>query len=58
MPEEELTFESMKHVLSEPPEVRKEAENEKREQISNTFRTATFTELTKRTQPKVQSNSN
>ncbi|XP_065171331.1 protein EFR3 homolog cmp44E isoform X2 [Atheta coriaria] len=52
MPEEELTFESMKHVLSEPPEVRKEAENEKREQISNTFRTATFTELTKRTQPK------
>ncbi|XP_017774254.1 PREDICTED: protein EFR3 homolog cmp44E isoform X2 [Nicrophorus vespilloides] len=52
LPEEELTFESMKHVLSENPEARKEAEAEKREQISHTFRTASFNELTKRTQPK------
>ncbi|CAH0551687.1 unnamed protein product [Brassicogethes aeneus] len=52
LPEEELTFESMKKVLSEPPEVRKEAEAERRKQISHTFRTATFSELVRRTQPK------
>ncbi|KAJ8963209.1 hypothetical protein NQ318_018675 [Aromia moschata] len=50
-PEEELTFESMKKVLTEPPEVRKEAEAERRKQLSHTFRTATFSELL-RTQPK------
>lgn len=53
MPEEELTFESMKKVLTEPPEIRKEAEAERRKQISHTFRTATFSELVRRTQPKV-----
>ncbi|KAF7284398.1 protein EFR3 homolog stmA isoform X2 [Rhynchophorus ferrugineus] len=52
MPEEELTFESMKKVLTEPPEIRKEAEAERRKQISHTFRTATFSELVRRTQPK------
>ncbi|KAK4885965.1 hypothetical protein RN001_002236 [Aquatica leii] len=52
LPEEELTFESMKRVLTEPPEARKEAEAEKREQLSHTFRTATFSELVHRTQPK------
>lgn len=53
MPEEDLTFESMKKVLTEPPEVRKEAEAERRKQLSHTFRTATFSELVRRTQPKV-----
>lgn len=43
----------MKRVLTEPPEVRKEAEAERREQINHTFRTATFSELVRRTQPKV-----
>ncbi|KAK9873939.1 hypothetical protein WA026_002292 [Henosepilachna vigintioctopunctata] len=52
MPEEELTFESMKRVLTEPPEVRKEAEAERRKMLSHTFRTATFSELIRRTQPK------
>lgn len=54
MPEEDLTFESMKKVLTEPPEIRKEAEAERRKQISHTFRTATFSELVRRTQPKVR----
>ncbi|CAH1183017.1 unnamed protein product [Ceutorhynchus assimilis] len=52
MPEEDLTFESMKKVLTEPIEVRKEAEAERRKQISQAFRTATFSELVRRTQPK------
>ncbi|XP_060532802.1 protein EFR3 homolog cmp44E isoform X2 [Cylas formicarius] len=52
MPEEDLTFESMKKVLTEPPEIKKEAEAERRKQISHTFRTATFSELVRRTQPK------
>lgn len=52
VPEEQLNFESMKKVLTEPPEVRKEAEAERRKQISHAFRTATFSELTRRTQPK------
>nr|CAH7716744.1 unnamed protein product [Callosobruchus chinensis] len=51
--EEELTFESMKKVLTEPPEVRKEAEAERRKQLSHTFRTASFSELVRRTKPKV-----
>ncbi|KAJ8965964.1 hypothetical protein NQ314_003812 [Rhamnusium bicolor] len=51
-PEEELTFESMKKILTEPPEIRKEAEAERRKQLSHTFRTATFSELVRRTQPK------
>ncbi|XP_044744134.1 protein EFR3 homolog cmp44E isoform X2 [Coccinella septempunctata] len=52
VPEEQLTFESMKKVLTEPPEVRKEAEAERRKNLSHTFRTATFSELIRRTQPK------
>ncbi|ENN74642.1 hypothetical protein D910_09626 [Dendroctonus ponderosae] len=52
LPEEGLSFESMKKVLSEPPEIRKESEAEKRKQISHTFRTATFSELVRLTQPK------
>ncbi|XP_050305560.1 protein EFR3 homolog cmp44E isoform X2 [Anthonomus grandis grandis] len=52
LPEEDLTFESMKKVLTEPPEIRKEAEAERRKQISHTFRTASFSELVRRTQPK------
>lgn len=53
MPAEDLTFDSMKRVLMEPPEARKEAEAEKREKINHTFRTAPFSELVKKTQPKV-----
>lgn len=44
----------MKRVLTEPPEIRKEAEAERREQMNHTFRTATFSELVRRTQPKVR----
>lgn len=43
----------MKKVLTEPPEVRKDAEAERRKALSHTFRTATFSELVRRTQPKV-----
>lgn len=43
----------MKKVLTESAEVRKEAEAERREELSRTFRTATFSELIHRTQPKV-----
>lgn len=46
----------MKKVLTEPPEVRKEAEAERRKTLNHTFRTATFSELTRRTQPKVNLN--
>ncbi|XP_044264219.1 protein EFR3 homolog cmp44E isoform X1 [Tribolium madens] len=52
MVEEELTFESMKKVLTESAETRKEAEARRRKQLSDTFRTATFSELVRRTQPK------
>lgn len=48
----------MKKVLTEPPEVRKEAEAERRKALSHTFRTATFSELVRRTQPKVISKNN
>ncbi|XP_067006457.1 protein EFR3 homolog cmp44E [Anabrus simplex] len=51
-PEEELTFESMKKILSESPESKKEAEEEKRLQLSETFRTAAFEDLVSRTQAK------
>lgn len=44
----------MKKVLTEPPEVRKEAEAERRKALNYTFRTATFSELIRRTQPKVK----
>lgn len=43
----------MKRVLTEPPEFRKEAEADRREQLNRTFRTATFSELMRTTQPKV-----
>ncbi|XP_069676587.1 protein EFR3 homolog cmp44E isoform X1 [Periplaneta americana] len=48
-PEEELTFESMKKLLSEPAENAKEAEEERRLQLSETFRTADFHVLVDRT---------
>ncbi|GLV39615.1 stambha A [Carabus blaptoides fortunei] len=51
-PEEELTFESMKRVLTESNENKREEEAEKRQQLSETFRTAPFNELMRRTQPK------
>lgn len=44
----------MKKVLTESTETRKEVEARKRKQLSDTFRTATFSELVKRTQPKVK----
>lgn len=56
-PEEELTFESMKRVLTESNETKKEEEAERRQQISETFRTASFNELMRRTQPKVLLNT-
>ncbi|XP_025830183.1 protein EFR3 homolog cmp44E isoform X2 [Agrilus planipennis] len=52
LPEEKLTFEHMKRVLTEPPEARKEAEAEKREELNNFFRTATLAEIMQRTKPK------
>nr|CAD7200902.1 unnamed protein product [Timema douglasi] len=52
-PEEELTFESMKKILSESPDTKKEAEEEHRLQLSETFRTAAFEDLVSRTQAKV-----
>lgn len=52
-PEEELTFESMKRVLTESNDNKKEEEAERRMHISETFRTAPFNELMRRTQPKV-----
>lgn len=48
-PEEDLTFESMKRVLSEPLDKAKEAEEEKRLHLSETFRTADFRDLVDRT---------
>ncbi|XP_071054459.1 protein EFR3 homolog cmp44E isoform X2 [Onthophagus taurus] len=52
LPEEALTFESMKKVLTEQTDSKKEQEAERREQISHTFRTAPFSELVRKTQPK------
>ncbi|XP_049763760.1 protein EFR3 homolog cmp44E isoform X1 [Schistocerca cancellata] len=51
-PEEKLTFESMKKILSDPGDSKKEAEEEKKIQLNNTFRTAAFEELFSRTQAK------
>lgn len=44
----------MKRVLTESNDGKKEEEAEKRQQINDTFRTAPFTELVRRTQPKVR----
>jgi len=53
-PEEELTFESMKRILSpENVESRKEAEEETRMRLCETFRTASFMELVRQTQAHV-----
>lgn len=43
----------MKRVLMESAETRKELETERREFLSYTFRTATFSDLLQRTRPKV-----
>lgn len=43
----------MKRVLTESNDQKREQEAEKRQQISETFRTAPFNELMRRTQPKV-----
>lgn len=45
----------MKRVLTESSDNKREEEAEKRQQLSETFRTAPFNELMRRTQPKVQS---
>ncbi|XP_063218049.1 protein EFR3 homolog cmp44E isoform X2 [Bacillus rossius redtenbacheri] len=50
-PQEELTFESMKKMVSESVDT-KEEEEEKRLQLCETFRTADFEELVCRTQAK------
>lgn len=44
----------MKRVLTESNDTKREAEAEKRLQLSETFRTASFNELMRRTQPKVR----
>ncbi|KAE8738869.1 hypothetical protein FOCC_FOCC015632 [Frankliniella occidentalis] len=52
-PEEELTFESLKRILSpENVESRKEADEEKRLRLCETYRSASFTELVQHTQSK------
>ncbi|KAK3930211.1 Protein EFR3-like protein cmp44E [Frankliniella fusca] len=52
-PQEELTFESLKRILSpENVESRKEAEEETRLRLSETYRNASFTELVLHTQSK------
>lgn len=52
-PEEELTFESMKRILSpENVESRKEAEEETRLRLCETYRNAPFSELVRHTQSK------
>lgn len=53
LPGEELTFESMKRILTESGETRREAEEERRLQLSQLFRTAPFQDLVVKTQPKV-----
>lgn len=42
----------MKKVLSEPPEIQKQIEAEKRQILNETFRKAPFSEIIKCTQPK------
>lgn len=44
-PEEELTFEAMKRVLAESPEVIREAEAERQKQLCEAFRNTPFQEL-------------
>ncbi|XP_054275063.1 protein EFR3 homolog cmp44E isoform X2 [Macrosteles quadrilineatus] len=44
-PEEELTFEAMKRVLSESPEVKRDEEAERQRQLCERFRTTPFNEL-------------
>lgn len=58
LPGEELTFESMKRILTESGETRREAEEERRLQLSQLFRTAPFQDLVVKTQPKVNKRRN
>lgn len=53
-PEEELTFESMKKILTESAEAKKVIEDERRMRITETFRSASFQELVNKTQSKVR----
>ncbi|XP_046684411.1 protein EFR3 homolog cmp44E isoform X5 [Homalodisca vitripennis] len=61
-PEEELTFEAMKRVLSESPEVKRDAEAERQKQLCERFRTTPFNELvdltTSREEDSLQSKLN
>lgn len=52
-PEETLTFDSLKKILSESNEIKKAEEEERRSRITKAFRSASFQELIKCTQSKV-----
>ncbi|KAK6622563.1 hypothetical protein RUM44_002375 [Polyplax serrata] len=51
-PEEALTFEYLKKIMSESTEVKKAADEEKRTRITKAFRSASFQELIRSTQSK------
>ena len=53
MPGEELTFDSMKRILTETSPSQ-QVEEERRVQLSQYFRNAPFKELVKKTEPKVK----
>lgn len=48
-----MTVDSLKNVLNEPPEIRKELETQKRKDLSNTFKTAPFEDLVSKAAARV-----
>ena len=44
-PNEDLTFEAMKRIISENPDAKREREAERQNQLYETFRTTSFNEL-------------
>ncbi|XP_015586861.1 protein EFR3 homolog cmp44E isoform X2 [Cephus cinctus] len=52
LPGEELTFESMKRILTETSDMRREVQEEKRVELLQFFKNAPFPDLVSKTQPK------
>lgn len=48
-----MTVDSLKNVLNEPPEIRKEIETQKRKDVANTFKTAPFEDLVSKAAARV-----
>jgi hypothetical protein len=48
-----MTVDSLKHILNEPPEIRKELESQRRKDLVNTFKTANFEDIVSKAAARV-----